>query len=195
MKTPPYLLISAFILSGCASKSTAPSPDRTTKISRAVTAPLEDLNLIRTRIPPVLVKATENPYRYPADTNCETMITAVVELDSALGPDLDAGKSAAELSLMQKGGTMAEESAIDALRSTTRDVIPLRGWVRKLTGAERHSREVANAIAAGNVRRAYLKGIGKSLGCEIPVAPPPPPPPVKQKDTTPEEPDIDPWYE
>jgi hypothetical protein len=75
--------------------------------------------------------------------------------------------------MMEKGTTMAGDSAIDALRGTTEGLIPFRGWVRKLTGAERHSKEVASAIAAGIVRRAYLKGIGQSHGCETPAAPQP----------------------
>jgi hypothetical protein len=50
-------------------------------------------------------------------------------------------------------------------------VIPFRGWVRKLDGAERHSKEVAAAIAAGSVRRAFLKGVGQTLGCAAPAAP------------------------
>jgi len=195
MKKSVYLIISVFILSGCASKSTAPNPDRTTKIGGAVIAPLEDLNLVRTKIPLTLVMATEHPYRDPADRNCETIITDVVELNEALGPDLDARKPAADPSLLKKGGTMAEESAIDALSSTTKGVIPFRSWVRKLTGAERHSREVANAITAGIVRRAYLKGLGESLGCESPAAPLPLPPAVEEKATAPEEPDSDLWYE
>jgi hypothetical protein len=43
--------------------------------------------------------------------------------------------------------------------------------VRKLTGAERYSREVAAAISAGTIRRAYLKGLGASAGCDAPAAP------------------------
>jgi hypothetical protein len=43
--------------------------------------------------------------------------------------------------------------------------------VRKLDGAERHSKEVAAAIAAGSVRRAFLKGVGQALGCQAPAAP------------------------
>jgi hypothetical protein len=44
-------------------------------------------------------------------------------------------------------------------------VVPYRGWVRKLTGAERYSKEVAAAIAAGTVRRAFLKGVVVTRGC------------------------------
>jgi hypothetical protein len=34
-----------------------------------------------------------------------------------------------------------------------------------MTGAEQHSKEVLSAISAGQVRRAYLKGLAQSEGC------------------------------
>jgi hypothetical protein len=176
MKIPVLLAVFAFMLFGCATRSTVPDTDAGSKIGDAVTAPLQDLNLIRTKIPPVLIKAKEDPYQRPADIICEATKTEVTELDAALGPDMDARRSSSDQGMLRKGGAMAEESAIDALRGTTRGVIPFNGWVRKLSGAERHSKEVANAIASGIVRRAYLKGLGESHGCEAPAAPLPPPP-------------------
>jgi hypothetical protein len=59
----------------------------------------------------------------------------------------------------------AHDEAMGALQRTAEDVVPFRGWVRKLTGAERHSKKVANAIAAGIARRAFLKGIRFAQGC------------------------------
>lgn len=50
-------------------------------------------------------------------------------------------------------------------------MIPFRGWVRKLSGAERHSRKVEAAIAAGTVRRAFLKGVAITKDCSWRVAP------------------------
>jgi hypothetical protein len=37
--------------------------------------------------------------------------------------------------------------------------------VRKLSGAERYSKQVAAAIAAGTVRRAFLKGMAQASAC------------------------------
>ena len=55
---------------------------------------------------------------------------------------------------------------ISSTMSTMVDgVIPLRSWVRKLSGAERHSKAVAAAIAAGTMRRPYLKGWARAAGC------------------------------
>lgn len=50
-------------------------------------------------------------------------------------------------------------------------IVPFRGWVRKLSGAERYAKEVAAAITAGTIRRAYLKGLGQAAGCAAPAAP------------------------
>ena len=49
MKAPAYLLLFACLLPGCATRSTAPNPEAGAKIGAAVTAPLEDLNLVRTK--------------------------------------------------------------------------------------------------------------------------------------------------
>jgi hypothetical protein len=45
--------------------------------------------------------------------------------------------------------------------------------VRKLSGAERHSKQVAASIAAGTARRAFLKGMATSQQCGMPGAAPP----------------------
>ncbi len=58
-----------------------------------------------------------------------------------------------------------------AVRRTTEGVIPFRGWVRKLTGAERVERRVQAAVTAGTIRRAYLKGIAQAAGCAPPAGP------------------------
>ena len=50
-------------------------------------------------------------------------------------------------------------------------IVPFRGWVRKLSGAERHARDVAAAIGAGAVRRAFLKGIAGQRGCKLSAEP------------------------
>ncbi len=171
MKFVLFLLVLALTPIGCAVRSTAPEKDSGTKFGAAVTAPLEDLNLIRVKIPEVLIEASKHPYRQPAALSCEAISQEITELDAALGPDLDKRTSGSEDTLLGKGGDFVEESAIDAVRSTTRGVIPFSGWVRKLSGAERHSKTVSKAVAAGIVRRAYLKGVGESQGCQAPAAP------------------------
>ena len=66
---------------------------------------------------------------------------------------------------------------VGVVRHTAEGLIPFRGWVRKLSGAERYSKQVLDAITAGIIRRAYLKGLGQAKGCTAPAAPLPPSPP------------------
>src|SRR5664280_2970956 len=71
-------------------------------------------------------------------------------------PDLDTPATESNSGLIERGSNEAKSSAVDALRSTTEGIVPFRGWVRKLSGAERYSHKVAASIAAGTVRRAFL---------------------------------------
>lgn len=161
----PLACVLALALAGCASTKSGNG------VADAATAPLSDLNLVRAEIPPALAEALKGPYKAPAGSGCEAIAAEVGQLEAVLGADLDVPPSAARPSLIERGGHAAGEAAVGALRSTTESVIPFRGWVRKLTGAERYSREVAAAIAAGSVRRSYLKGVGQARGCAAPAAP------------------------
>lgn len=146
------LIALVFTLSACASDDQA-------KITDAATSPLSDLNLIRTKIPPVLLEARKQPYAIPPEATCADLTAKVQELDAVLGPDLDSPSAGHESSLVEQGRSEAKNVAIGALRSTSESIVPFRGWVRRLSGAERHSREVAASIVAGTVRRAFLKGL------------------------------------
>lgn len=150
-------------------------------LSGAMSAPLRDVNLVRTKIPPVLIQAMDDPYARPARVSCDSLIALVGPLDAALGEDLDQHPPEENEDLMDRGRKVAGGAALGAVASAAQDMIPMRGWVRKLTGAERHDRLVQSAITSGNVRRAYLKGLGESRGCNPPATPqhkPPAPIPV-----------------
>lgn len=166
------VLLAALPLSACV---TAPGPGQKVQTSSeanrqslegAAQAPLRDLNLLRTKIPDVLLQAMADPYARPPVVKCPQLIAMVKPLDAALGADLDV-PSADEDDLLEKG----REGAFGAMASVASDAIPFRGWVRRLTGAERHDRLVQAAITAGGVRRAYLKGLGESKGCNPPATP------------------------
>lgn len=150
-------------------------------IAGAVSAPLRDVNIVRTKIPPVLIEAMGDPYARPAKVNCAILIGLIAPLDAALGEDLDAHPPEENEDLMDRGRKAAGTAALGAVASAAQDMIPMRGWVRKLSGAERHDRLVQSAITSGNVRRAYLKGLGEARGCNPPATPqhkPPAPIPV-----------------
>ena len=162
----------AFSLAGCASPDTAKGAAKEgVQLQKAVEAPLADLNLVQEKIPAVLEAAVKAPYALPSERNCAALANEVNALDGALGADLDTPPTVANPGLVERGTNMVGDAANDALRGAAESVIPFRGWVRKLDGAERHSKEVAAAIAAGSVRRAFLKGVGQTLGCAAPAAP------------------------
>lgn len=171
-KTLRMLVLSVpVILSACAVQGTAPKTETSSRVGEAVAAPLVDLNLLRTKIPPVLIEARKSPYQLPANSSCDVLTSEIHTLDEALGSDLDAPKPDGDPTLFERGTEEAEDAAIGAIKSAAVGWIPYRGWVRKLTGAEKHSKEVASAIAAGIVRRAYLKGLGQAQGCPAPASP------------------------
>lgn len=174
MKLP--LLLLTLGLAACASKTDDGGASGTARVSDAATTPLSDLNVVRASIPPVLVEAQKGPYKPPADAGCAALAAEVVPLEAVLGADLDVPPSASRPSLIERGSGAVGDAAVGALRGAAEGVIPFRGWVRKLSGAERYSREVSAAIAAGTVRRAYLKGLGQARGCTAPAAPAAPAP-------------------
>ena len=150
-------------------ETSAANDARSQKIGEAITSPLSDFNLVQTPIPPVLLLAQEGPYAPLPDPSCANIAAAVLALDAALGPDVDAPGH--ERSLTEKGASAVENAGISALRSTTEGIVPFRSWIRKLTGAENYAEKVASAIGAGVVRRAYLKGVGQTNHCQAPAAP------------------------
>lgn len=155
-------------------------------LTGAVTAPLRDVNLMRTKIPAPLLEAMTDPYARPQPSSCGRLIALVKPLDAALGVDLDQEPPGEDEDLMDRGRKAAGDVALGAMASAAQDLIPMRGWIRKLSGAEKHDRLVQSAIAAGAVRRAYLKGLGEARGCMPPATPqhrgePPPPEPAKKR--------------
>ena len=147
------LLVLTLALAACASTDSG-------KVTAAATTPLSDLNLVNAPIPELLQAAQRAPYAVPADRGCPALAELVKALDEALGPDIDAPPGT-EPGLLEKGGDLA----VDALQRSAAGLVPFRSWVRKLTGAEQYSRQVAAAIAAGGVRRGFLKGLQQAGGC------------------------------
>ncbi|WP_374579040.1 hypothetical protein [Phenylobacterium sp.] len=165
---PALLLVSACVTGPAdgSGKIQTSSQAKRESVQGAVSAPLRDVNLLQTKIPPVLLEAMADPYKRPQPATCAGITDAVVPLNNALGADLDE-PAVDEDDLMSQG----KGAALGAVAGLASDVIPFRGWVRKLTGAERHDSLVQAAITAGGVRRAYLKGLGESRGCKPPATP------------------------
>src|SRR5690242_10058953 len=166
-------LLLAIALAACASTQSqieqgAPKSEQFTD---AAEQPLKDLNLVRAKIPPILLLAQEAPYQIPLDRTCDGLAAEIRALDTALGADLDIPPSDDSPGLIERGTAFVGKEAVNAVRQTAADLVPFRSWVRRLSGAERHSRAVTSAIAAGSVRRAFLKGLGEAAQCAPPAAP------------------------
>jgi hypothetical protein len=136
--------------------------------------PLNDLNLLENRIPAVLTAAAQKgPYAAPADAACAALQTELDELDAALGPDIDApALPGSDPGLVVQAVGYVGQKAVDSVSTTVNTmvdgVLPLRSWVRKLSGAERYSSEVAAAVSAGRIRRPFLKGWVRGAACASP---------------------------
>ncbi|PNU03021.1 hypothetical protein [Novosphingobium guangzhouense] len=125
--------------------------------------PINDLNVGRDgEIPPLLVKATTQPYALNGLTKCRQIAGAIQELDEVLGPDIDLPAE--------------ERDRINAGRVgkwVVASFIPFRGLIREVSGANAQDRKVNAAIQAGLTRRGFLKGMGAAKGCRYPASPAP----------------------
>src|SRR5690606_9780451 len=166
MRTLALPIVVVLMLSGCGSAREFGSG-----VGAAATAPLDDLNLRREEIPTVLLQAAANHYDLRNLNQHSTIGAEISRLNDALGPDTDEPPAPDGSTLGERAGDAASKAALDAIRDTTTDFIPGRSWIRRLSGAEQHSRHVQSAIQAGRMRRAFLKGIGMQRNCAPPAAP------------------------
>jgi hypothetical protein len=137
----------------------------------AVTAPLVDLNVRRDQIPTVLLQAQANPYDQRNLNQCSTVGAEVARLDEALGPDRDEPPAPNGSTLNERTQDALAKAALDAIKNAATDFIPYRNWIRLLSGAQARSKTVQDAIEAGRLRRAFLKGLGMQLNCAPPASP------------------------
>lgn len=172
MQAPLAMVAIAAALAGCVAPAPSPGADQQgAAIAQAAVSPLADLNIVQAPIPPVLSEAMGAPYATPPDTACEVLASQLRALDAVLAVDLDTPMPGGESNPVERAAQLLGQAATDSVRGAAESVVPLRSWVRRLSGAERYSKEVAAAITAGTVRRAYLKGIAQARGCASPPAP------------------------
>ena len=129
-------------------------------IREVALTPLTDLNLSQDDIPPLLIAARERPYANSGVATCPDILRQVADLDAILGDDYD---------------TLAPDadgiSVTNIAQRVVGSFIPFRGIIRELSGANERQRDFREAISAGMMRRAYLKGRGEALGCPYPASP------------------------
>lgn len=124
--------------------------------------PLGDLNLRSDPIPQILLDARQATYDPFGIRNCRDLVQKVEELDAVLGPDFDT-------EVPDTDGR--DLSAGNIAQRLLGSLIPFRGVIREVSGANEHERDFREAIAAGMTRRAYLKGRGQGMGCNYPARP------------------------
>lgn len=169
----PVAGVTALGLAGCnAGRSAVGGAEQVSAgFAAAASAPLEDFNLRRQMIPTVLLQAEANPYDLRNLNHCTTIGAEVARLDEALGPDTDEPPRQDGSYLSERAADAAAKATLDAIRDTATDFIPGRSWIRRLSGAEQHSKHVQSAIQSGRMRRAFLKGMGMQRNCAPPAAP------------------------
>ena len=152
--------VSILISEGAFADPVASAPDAkpAAKAVELVKQPFDDLNIVKKSVAPVLVRAKEAPYAHPS-ADCQVLNTEIEQLTLALGPDVDASVQKASLSKKMSDG------GFNLARGAVSSVIPYRGIVRQVTGAEKRAHDNNDAFLAGMVRRAYLKGYVEMLGC------------------------------
>lgn len=144
------------------------SPDKagSANVQNAAEAPLHDLNLVRQKIPPVLLDALADPYARPKPFNCRTIVADVEGLREALGGDFDEPDNPQRPSLTTQRGVV-----LTIAHGAAEMLLPFAGFVSTLSGAGKHDQLVSEVIIAGSVRRAYLKGLGEAYRCPFPAYP------------------------
>ena len=126
-------------------------------------SPLSDLNVRKKDVPVVLEAAMIRPYDLGGIKSCKGLTTAIMDLDVALGDDIDVATG--EKSNMENVGNSAGAIA----KSVIGSFIPFRGVIREVSGANAQERLWDRALYAGTARRAFLKGIGEQRGCAWPA--------------------------
>jgi len=173
---PPILPILAALAVAPTLAMAAPSPDdgplqppdvagqRSAGIAAA--APMHDMNLMSQKIPPVLMAVMADPYARPASLDCAALDADVQALNAALGDDFDAV-------VIEDNSPQARHARTEreGLHAGSEALLPFSGFVRTLSGAAQRDKLVMDAIMSGDTRRAYLRGIAETRGCQGPVSP------------------------
>ena len=154
-------LFMPLLLSGAAFAQDAEKPrdDTMRKAGTIATQPARDVGLDKEEIPPVLLKAVENPYAAPPARTCKGLTSALGELNAVLGEDFTVGAKANE----NRTGKIAEAVG----KTIVNSLIPFRGLVREISGAAPQERRLQAAVTAGIARRGYLRGMAATKGCAI----------------------------
>lgn len=136
-------------------------PSTIDRAGKIATQPVRDVGLDKDEIPPVLVKAVENPYATPPSRSCAGLRASLSELNVVLGDDFTVGTKENE----NRTGKIAEAVG----RTVVNSLIPFRGLIREISGAAPAERRLQAAVTAGIARRGYLRGMAAAKKCKPPA--------------------------
>jgi hypothetical protein len=136
-----------------------PVADTLNKAGDIAIQPVRDVGASKRAIPPVLERASEDPYSTTGVRTCSQISTAMGELGEVLGPDYVPGHSARE----NRVGKLAEAGG----KTVVNALVPFRGLVREVSGAAPAERRYNTALDAGLVRRGFLRGLAVARGCKL----------------------------
>jgi hypothetical protein len=165
------------LAASCASTRDKPDDrNRVDEMRRGVVdvaaSPFRDIGLVRPEVPRTL-QGLKYPYSNANLTmGCDQVLYEIGQLDAILGAE--SFQPGAERGISAKGLDAVEDAVLNAARDAAGDIIPYRGWVRRISGAAKAEKEATKAIIQGQTRRAYLRGYGAALGCLNAVPAPPP---------------------
>ena len=121
------------------------------------TQPVRDVGVMKREIPPILVKARQDPYSLKGLRTCKQLAAEISNLNAVLGPDYVVGNEVKE----NRAGKLAEAGG----KTVVNTIIPFRGLVREITGAAPADRRLNAALDAGYARRGFLRGVHAKQGC------------------------------
>ncbi|MFA6113102.1 MAG: hypothetical protein WC729_03900 [Sphingomonas sp.] len=119
-----------------------------------VSQPARDVGIEKTKIPPLLIEVSKDPYALRGAGNCRQIGSSIAALTGVLGPDYDDEAPAKKRNIAKAGGAAVVNS-----------LIPFRGLVREVSGAGPAERRLNAAFDAGFARRGFLRGLQRAKGC------------------------------
>ena len=128
-------------------------------MENAVTQPARDLNLKKEEIPARLLEIQKDPYDLDGLTGCRAITSEIASLRPLLGPDVNEDLHLSRAEKRERGVSRVAGGLLGGL-------IPFRGVLREVTGANAAEQRYQQALAAGFTRRSFLKGIAYSQGCK-----------------------------
>ena len=156
------LLLALMLVAAPLAAQTVPGDERS--VATIAGSPLHDFGIKKTKVSPILVRAAEHPYAVDGLRDCKSIAAAVIELNLALGRDIDAATTGNK-------PNEATELSMDAGQDTINSLIPGRFIIRRISGAANAQRKARAVVYAASIRRGFLKGLGAAKGCQWPAAP------------------------